>query len=58
MIQQISPVKNQTAALPGVSRELLEVRLIQNRIKSARDGQFWSPITPGPYLVPANLWFD
>jgi hypothetical protein len=63
MICQISTVKNKTEPLPD--KGLLQARRIQAKLKERvadgllpEDGQSWSPITAGPYLVPVTRWVE
>lgn len=65
MIYQIAPVKTKTGSLPTINKGLSQVRKIQaqlnGRILDAvplDNGQFWSPITAGPYLVPVSRWIE
>jgi hypothetical protein len=65
MIYQITPVKTQTEPLPKINRGLMQTRHLQAQLKERiADGilpdpsESWSPITPGPYLVPVSRWIE
>jgi hypothetical protein len=64
MIYQIESVKTKTAALPTLDKNLLQARRIQARLKEQpadkplRHHPLWSPITPGPFLVPVTRWVE
>jgi len=60
-----SSVKTQTGSLPVINKGLLQARHIQAHLKERaadahlpNQGQFWSPMTSGPYIVPVIRWFD
>jgi hypothetical protein len=51
--------------LPTINKGLLQARHIQAKLKEhvadpslPRSGEFWSPMTSGPYMVPVIRWFD
>jgi len=61
MIHQIESVKTRTEALPKINKGLIQVRRIQAKLNGrildaapVGDGQFWSPLTVGPYLTPVS----
>jgi len=65
MIYQITNVKTKTKPLPTISRDFLKARHIQAHVKemaadglAPTEGYLWSPMTPGPYLVPITRWIE
>jgi hypothetical protein len=62
MICQVQSVKTKTAALPEVDKGLLQARQIQARLKpritATHTRPVWSPITPGPFMVPVSRWVE
>jgi hypothetical protein len=60
MIHQIAPVKTKTASLPKLNKGLLQARHIQAQLKGSlpTQGEIWSPMTAGPYLVPISRWIE
>lgn len=65
MIRQISSVKTKTEPLPTINKGLIQARHIQSKLKERvsdgllpQDGQLWSPLTPGPYIVPVMRWIE
>jgi hypothetical protein len=67
MIHQIATIKTKTESLPrpGTNPDLLKARIIQSRVKQTAaaqslptEGVLWSPITPGPYVVPITRWIE
>ncbi|MCE0497621.1 MAG: hypothetical protein LV481_06725 [Methylacidiphilales bacterium] len=66
MIYQIANVKTKTEPLPNISNGLLQARRIQAHLKERiADGllpenrwQSWSPMTPGPFIVPVSRWIE
>jgi hypothetical protein len=67
MINQISPVRQKTTALPQINKDLLKVRHIQARLNGrdlnpgnprSRRGLMWSPLTPGPFSIPVTRWTE
>ena len=65
MIHQIAPVKTQTQPLNAINKGLLQARHIQANVKRFSSsqalptvGELWSPLTPGPYIVPITRWIE
>lgn len=65
MIYQIADIKTKTEPLPKISKGLIQARHIQAHLKEQiADGllpnrwQSWSPMTPGPVLVPVSRWVE
>jgi len=65
MIYQVTSVKTKTEPLPKINRGLIQARFLQARLKEAAtdavyldDRLLWSPITPGPFAVPATRWVE
>ena len=65
MINQIASVKTKTEPLPTFNRDLLKARHIQAHLKERTatqslptQGTLWSPLTPGPFLVPITRWIE
>jgi hypothetical protein len=65
MIYQISDVKTKTEPLPQINKGLIQARHIQAKLKERiadgllpSEGHLWSPMTPGPYLVPITRWIE
>jgi hypothetical protein len=61
MINQISPVKTKTEALPTINKGLIQARHIQAQVKERvaegllpGTGLLWSPITVLPYFVSVS----
>lgn len=57
--------QTKTSPLPKFNRGLVQARHIQNRLKEAatdavyqNDCLIWSPITPGPYMVPLTRYIE
>jgi hypothetical protein len=65
MIYQIANVKTKTEPLPSINRGLIQARRIQAHMKemaadglAPTEGYLWSPLTPGPFIVPVSRWIE
>ncbi len=65
MIYQIATVKTKTEPLSAINKGLIQARHIQSHVKSLGSsqalpavGELWSPMTPGPYIVPITRWIE
>ena len=65
MIYQIEDVKTKTQPLETVNRDLMKARRIQSHVKEMAadglrptEGYLWSPMTPGPFVVPITRWIE
>jgi len=65
MIRQIAPIPQTTTRPITLNKDLLKIRRIQHKLKERGatstqpdNGLLWSPLTPGPFLVPITRWIE